>query len=167
MLGMDISSAFDSISGECIRQCMLANGFPMHVVMAVHNLTKLGMAQVEVNGRKGEVFMQKSGVGQGDPLSAFRFNIGTEPLLRALRRKTENIVYRDVAGTAICPAAYADDHLHTLSVGCSEDIMDILDVYNRYTAVSGLRINPVKTELLTINTACAGHNYHDRNHSSR
>jgi len=152
MLGVDISSAFDSISGECIRQCMLANGFPMHVVLAVHNLTKLGMAQVEVNGKKGEIFVQKSGVGQGDPLSAFRFNIGTEPLLRALRRRTENIVYRDVAGTAICPAAYADDHLHTLSVGRSEDIMGILDVYNRYTMVSGLCINPVKTELLTINT---------------
>jgi len=152
LLGMDISSAFDSISGECIRQCMLANGFPAHVVSAVHNLTKLGMAQVEVNGRKGDIFLQKSGVGQGDPLSAFRFNIGTEPLLRALRRKTENYVYRDVAGTAICPAAYADDHLHTLSVGQAEHITAILDIYDRYSAVSGLRINPVKTELLTINT---------------
>jgi len=38
MLGMDIGSAFDTISGECIRQCMLLNAFPTHVVQAVHNL---------------------------------------------------------------------------------------------------------------------------------
>ena len=88
MLGIDINSAFDAISGECIRQCMLLNGFPAHVVTAIHNLTKLGIARVEVNGKRGEEFLQKSGVGQGDPLSAFRFNIGTEPLLRALRKHT-------------------------------------------------------------------------------
>jgi hypothetical protein len=152
MLGMDIGSAFDTISGECIRQCMILNRVPMHVVTAIHNLTKLGRAQVEVNGKKGREFVQRSGVGQGDPLSAFRFNIGTEPLLRALRKHTARVTYKDVAGTSIYPAAYADDHLHTLSVQNPEDIAAILEVYNRYTRVSGLCINPAKTELLTINT---------------
>ncbi len=153
LLGVDISSAFDSISGECIRQCMVLNGFPSNVVAAVHNLTKLGIAQVEVNGKRGEQFVQKSGVGQGDPLSAFRFNIGTEPLLRALKKLMAHIAYRDIAGTAIQPSAYADDHLHAVSVAQPQDIADILHIYNRYTAVSGLCINATKTELLTVNTA--------------
>jgi hypothetical protein len=64
ILGMDIGSAFDTISGECIRQCMALNAFPAHVVAAVHNLTKLGKARVEVNGKRGAEFLQKSGVGQ-------------------------------------------------------------------------------------------------------
>jgi len=152
MLGMDISSAFDSISGECIRQCMTLNGFPAHVVTAIHNLTKLGIAQVVVNGKQGEEFIQKSGVGQGDPLSAFRFNLGTEPLLRALQRHTAHIVYKDIANTSLQPAAYADDHLHILCIQTPADIARIIDLYNRYTIVSGLRINPAKTELLTVNT---------------
>ncbi len=152
MLGIDINSAFDAISGECIRQCMLLNGFPAHVVAAIHNLTKLGIARVEINGKRGEEFLQKSGVGQGDPLSAFRFNIGTEPLLRALRRHTAQHTYRDVAGTNIDPSAYADDHLHILSTHTPQAICTILDTYNRYTEVSCLRINAAKTELLTINT---------------
>jgi hypothetical protein len=84
---------------------MVLNGFPSNVVAAVHNLTKLGIAQVEVNGKRGEQFVQKSGVGQGDPLSAFRFNIGTEPLLRALKKLMAHIAYRDIAGTAIQPSA--------------------------------------------------------------
>ncbi len=153
LLGVDISSAFDSISGECIRQCMILNGFPAHVVAAVHNLTKLGIAQVEVNGKRGDQFVQKSGVGQGDPLSAFRFNIGTEPLLRALKKHMERIAYKDTAGTSIHPSAYADDHLHAVTVTQPQDIAEILQIYNRYTIVSGLYINAAKTELLTINTA--------------
>jgi len=74
LLGIDISGAFDSISGTCIRQCMTLNGFPMHIISAIDNLTKEGRAQIEVNGRLGEEFIQKSGVGQGNPLSAFRFH---------------------------------------------------------------------------------------------
>ncbi len=132
---------------------MILNGFPAHVVAAVHNLTKLGVAQVEVNGKRGDQFVQKSGVGQGDPLSAFRFNIGTEPLLRALKKHMERIVYKDTAGTSIHPSAYEDDHLHAVTVTQPQDIAEILQIYNRYTIVSGLYINAAKTELLTINTA--------------
>jgi hypothetical protein len=131
---------------------MILNGFPAHVVAAIHNLTKLGIARVEVNGKRGEEFTQKSGVGQGDPLSAFRFNIGTEPLLRALRKHTAQHTYRDVAGTSIDPSAYADDHLHILGTQTPLPFCIILDTYHRYTVVSGLRINAAKTELLTINT---------------
>jgi hypothetical protein len=132
LLGIDISSAFDSISGDCIRQCMILNGFPPHFVSSVHNLTKLGIAQVEVNGKQGQQFVQKSGVGQGDPLSAFRFNIGTEPLLRALRKQLTHITYTDTAGTTIHPSAYADDQLHVLSVQGPQDIANFLHIYNRY-----------------------------------
>jgi hypothetical protein len=59
MLGIDINSAFDAISEECIRQCMVHNGFPAHSIYAVHNLTKLGVAQVEVNGKRGAEFVKK------------------------------------------------------------------------------------------------------------
>jgi hypothetical protein len=97
--------------------------------------------------------MQKSGIRQGDPLSAFRFNIGTEPLLRALHKQLAHITYKDTAGTSIHPSAYADDHLHVLPVQGPQDIANILHIYNRYTVVSGLQINNVKTELLTVNTA--------------
>jgi hypothetical protein len=63
LLGIDISGAFDAISGSCIKQCMVLNGFPMHLITAIDNLTKEGRARVEVNGRLGEEFVQKSGVG--------------------------------------------------------------------------------------------------------
>ncbi len=131
---------------------MILNGFPTHLVTAIDNLTKEGRAQIEVNGRLGDEFIQQSGVGQGDPLSAFRFNIGTEPLLRALHKHTGHCIYQDEAGTFLHPSAYADDHLHMLSARAADDVRDILNIYNKYTGVSGLHINPSKTELLTINT---------------
>ncbi len=150
---MDISGAFDSISGACIKQCMILNNFPMHIITAIDNLTKEGRAQIVVNGKAGKEFIQKSGIGQGDPLSAFRFNIGTEPLLQALHKHTGHCIYQDTAGTFIHPSAYADDHLHIIRVRAAQDVEDIMNIYNKYTAVSGLRINPAKTELLAINTA--------------
>ena len=147
LLGIDISGAFDAIQASCIRECMVLNGIPGTYIEAVHNLTKEGRAQVEVNGQLGERFIQHSGVGQGDPLSAFRFNIGTEPLLRALQKHTRHIAYTDTAGTAIYPGAYADDHLHHLAARTAEDIQSILHVYREYSRVSGLHINVAKTEL--------------------
>jgi hypothetical protein len=62
-------------------------------------------------------------------------------------------VYKDVAHTCIKPAAYADDHMHALSIHRPADIVGTLQVYTRYTIVSGLQVNPSKTELLAINTA--------------
>ncbi len=152
LLGIDINGAFDSISRKCIKQFMILNGFPTHLVTAIDNLTKVGRAQIEVNGRLGDEFIQQSGVGQGDPLSACRFNIGTEPLLRALHKHTGHCIYQDESGTFFHSSAYADDHLHTLSARAADDVKGILDIYNKYTGVSGLHINLSKTELLTVNT---------------
>ncbi len=64
-----------------------------------------------------------------------------------------HIVYKNTAGTSIHPSVYADDHLHTVTATQPQDIAAILQMYNRYTIVSGLCINATKTELLTINTA--------------
>jgi len=61
LLGMDISGAFDSISGACIKQCMILNNFPMHIIIAIDNLTKEGRAQIVVNGKAGKEFIQKAG----------------------------------------------------------------------------------------------------------
>jgi hypothetical protein len=68
LLGIDISSAFDSISGKCIRQCMLLNGFPAHFVSSIHNLTKLGIAQVEVIGKQGYNSCKNQGLDKGTRL---------------------------------------------------------------------------------------------------
>jgi hypothetical protein len=68
LLGIDISSAFDSISGKCIRQCMLLNGFPAHFVSLIHNLTKLGIAQVEVIGKQGYNSCKNQGLDKGTRL---------------------------------------------------------------------------------------------------
>ncbi len=59
---------------------------------------------------------------------------------------------QDIAYIRMKQAPYADDHLHMLSARAADDVRDILNIYNKYTGVSGLHINPSKTELLTINT---------------
>jgi len=44
LLGIDISKAFDSISGRFIQEWMILNGFPSIFFDVVHTLTKKGVA---------------------------------------------------------------------------------------------------------------------------
>ena len=43
---------------------------------------------------KGEQFQTLSGTGQGDPPSAPRYDVGSDPILRALKKVTQEFVYK-------------------------------------------------------------------------
>jgi hypothetical protein len=52
-------------------------GIPELLIHALRNYVLLGMARVEVNGRKGTLIMIRTVSGQGDPLSSILFLIGS------------------------------------------------------------------------------------------
>ncbi len=109
------------------------------------------MSRVFINGVLGVAFSIANGSGQGDPALSGRFNVGTDPLLRAL-----NLVataYRYIYSNKLTApvTGYADDHLHPLKVQNAAEIMDILAVYNDFQNISGLKINICKTTILGIN----------------
>jgi hypothetical protein len=49
------------------------------------------------------------------------------------------------------PVIFADDNLSPLSLTHAEQITPILDLYHRYTGVSGLNINVRKSTILRVN----------------
>ncbi len=53
---------------------------------------------------------------------------------------------------ARCLPGFADDHLHALNASNARQIVDILEVYNKYREVSGLTVSILKTSILCINT---------------
>ena len=113
---------------------MQANGFPPVYLDALHQLTATGRAQVYANEILSPVFDSKKGTGQGDPASADRFIIGTDPVLRALDRATRafQFVFRNGkdGDIPLPPSGFADDHLACLSLSNAEQLGVILDVYN-------------------------------------
>jgi hypothetical protein len=54
-------------------------------------------------------------------------------------------------GVRVGPIIFADDNLSPLSLRQAEQINPILDLYHRYTGVSGLNINVRKSTILCVN----------------
>jgi len=107
---------------------------------------------VEVNGRKGILITIRTGSGQGDPLSSILFLLASEPLNRALVARHTNLMYITNEGLRTGPKVYADDNLLPLSLTTAQDITPVLNTYQQYTQVSGLKVNISKTAALCINT---------------
>jgi hypothetical protein len=61
-------------------------------------------------------------------------------------------MYKTESNFTVGPILFADDNLNPLSVERASDIQPIINLYNQYTAVSGLNINIRKTTALCINT---------------
>ena len=152
LLSVDIQSAFDSIDPNCIFQVMTQEQFPNIFVEAMANLTSTGTGRVSLKGGHGNTFDIKCGSGQGNPPSAGNFNLGSDPLLRALDKTLKRLQYQYENGITLPTTAYADDHLHGLSLLRAEQVKIILEVYNDYEKVSGLKMSPGKTVILGINT---------------
>lgn len=152
LIAIDIQSAFDTISPNIIFEIMLTEGFPTIFVDAMANLTAKGTGKVALNGHKGKDFDIVSGSGQGNPPSAGNFNLGTDPLIRAVKNVINECSYRLDNGVTIPPIAYADDHLHSANFENAAQVNDVLQVYKDYEKISGLKISTSKTVILGINT---------------
>jgi hypothetical protein len=151
LVSLDIEKAFDRISHKVIVQALRAFGVSKLLIQALRHYTLVGYAQVEVNGRRGILITIRTGSGQGDPLSSILFLIGSEPLNRLIAPSFPNLMYVTREGIRVGPVIFADDNLSPLSLTHADQITPILDLYKRYTGVSGLNINVQKSTILCVN----------------
>jgi hypothetical protein len=152
ILSVDLKSAFDTISPQLIYKVMELEKFPTIYMDAMHQLTGSGTGRVFANSILGPAFSIGCGTGQGDPPSAGRFNVGSDPLLRALNLISLAYRYTHSNGLKVPTTGYADDHLHPLKVENAQQVQEILTVYSNFQKVSGLKVNIAKTTILGINT---------------
>jgi hypothetical protein len=155
LISLDIEKAFDRISHAVIIQALRAFGIPELLIQALQNYVLIGMARVEVNGRKGILITVKTGSGQGDPLSSILFLIGSEPLNRLIVAKFAEIMYTTMERVKVGAILFADDNLSPTKLDRIEQLEPLLAIYDRYTGVSGLNINLRKSSALCINTTDA------------
>ncbi len=151
LVSLDIKKAFDRIGHAVIVQALRAFGVPEILIQALRHYTLVGYAKVEVNGRRGILITIRTGSGQGDPLSSILFLIGSEPLNRLIANCFPNLMYVTREGVRVGSIIFADDNLSPLSLTQAEQINPLLDLYNRYTGVSGLNINVHKSTILCVN----------------
>ena len=131
---------------------MKLNNYPAIFLDALHSLTATGRAQVYANEIFSDMFDTRFGSGQGDPASCKRYNIGTEPLIRAFDIVTIPFQYVFETGIRLAVSAFADDDTAGLNLAEASQLDVIIEVYDDFHKVSGLQMNVGKTEIMCLNT---------------
>ena len=136
ILFMDIRKAFDSVSHPFIHAMLRRVG----MASWVRRLVKLLLTDIRVTpvlGQTEENYIDiESGVKQGCPLSPLLFILCYDPLLKQIHKDE-----------SVQPKAYADD-----LAACApnvEKVILVFDIFRKYGAASGLRMNKAKTKILT------------------
>lgn len=138
---LDFKNAYPSLRWEWLEKEMYRRGGEQWV-----SLTRLlvgGEARVSVGDKMGAWFPMLRGVKQGDVIAPLLFNIGLDPILRAI---DELHVGVNIEGVTVSSLAFADDL--TQGVENEEQVQLVTDLLTNVEAISGLVVNDSKTVVL-------------------
>ena len=155
LITLDAQKAFDSVDHSYLKRCLKAFGFPETYIDQVETVYTGLKASVLINGHFTETINIDQSVKQGDSLSCALFIIAIEPLLRQFKesRGIKPLILnpgQDVEET-ISNASYADD----ITGLCTniKGIQRIITTYEKFSKMSGIKLNVPKTEILIIGAA--------------
>jgi exonuclease III/flavodoxin len=152
LITLDAQKAFDSVDHSYLEACLKAFNFPDNYLTQIKTIYTKLTATVMVNGFFSQKFDIKQSVKQGDALSCSLFIIAMEPLLRQFNSaegihpiiinpgNDQEIVLTNIS--------YADD----ITILCvnEEGIQTAISLYERFSKISGVKLNVPKTEILII-----------------
>ena len=153
---LDIEKAFDTISWEFLYHVMGKMGFGGRWMSWIKWCISTASLSVLVNGSPAGFFPSSRGLRQGDPLSPYLFVIGMKTLSCLLNRTTDgNYLFgtkmADGRGEelVISHLLYVDDTLLFCKAD-NDELKFISWILMWFEAVSGLKINIIKSEILPI-----------------
>jgi len=136
----DFSQAFDTVNGDVIYNSLTKYSVPDKLIKLIKLTMKRTIMKVKGNNSYSEWFETKTGVRQGDPLSALLFSVVLDSVITNLEIRG-NITTRL---NQIC--AYADD---IVIIGRTKQILiDILCKFKHETLNAGLIVDNNKTKYL-------------------
>lgn len=147
LLGIDFEKAFDSLDFNFISQSLKLFGFGQSLVDWVNLFYKHPSSCVINNGFSSAYFGVKRGVRQGDPLSPYLFVLAVE-ILALVIRNNQNIRGIFLGRKEIKLVQYADDT--TLFVDNVKSAYKVLDTFNSFEKISGLKVNLDKSEAMWL-----------------
>ena len=147
LLFIDFEKAFDSIDWNFMLKCLDAFGFGSTLIRWVEAFYNDITSCVLNDGICTPYFELQRGVRQGDPLSPYLLIIAAEILAVTIRSR-EDIQGIMIGQEEFKLVQYADDlTLFVPNIECAKLILQLLD---RFTICSGLKINHTKTEAMWI-----------------
>jgi len=153
ILSLDAKKAFDSVDHEYMYKTLRSFGFGDEFISTIRTIYKDLTASILVNGFKTQVIKLLRGVKQGDALSCALFVICVEPFFRAVQsaQNVKGFTVRSpytLEQTECKLAGYADDFTPILAD--KESVVEIFKLYHNFSLLSGVYLNPDKTEVLRV-----------------
>jgi len=153
VIALDAQKAFDTVNHLYINRVMDRIG--LNNFNPIFNLLYKDIKNnVLINGEIKGSHKITNGVKQGDALSCTLFILAIEPLIRNIKKNTDIKALRSLSLPYEWPKAYgyADD-ITCVMMNEQESKQKLFEEYEKFTKVSGLKLNADKTEIYEF-----GHN---------
>nr|GBO45475.1 Retrovirus-related Pol polyprotein from type-2 retrotransposable element R2DM [Araneus ventricosus] len=144
LASIDIQKAFDSIAHEALLRALESLFIPDIFIDYIRFIYLHCRTTLEFHDGRSPLFHPTVGVRQGDPLSPLLFNIALDEFLRSL----PDTIGVPLGGHRLNAVAFADDML--LFVSTSRGMQELLDISNLSLGSLGLRINLLKSFMLSL-----------------
>ena len=155
---LDIEKAYDHVNWNFLLYMLCRCGFSQRWRQWIYTCISTACFSVLVNGSAHGFFTSSRGLRQGDPLSPLLFIIVMEALSRMLERVVaggyiSGFSVGDSTGTelSISHSLFVDDTLIFCGAD-SEQAWHLRGVFIWFQAISGLKINLSKSELVPVGT---------------
>jgi len=147
VISLDAQKAFDSVSHSYLKLLLEFTGLG-NFVPVLHLLYSNLTNEVIINGRISGKHIVSNGVKQGDALSCTLFILAIEPLLRNIDKNEHITSLRSNLLDYDWPKiyGYADD-IVCLTHNGERSKQELFIEYEKFTAMSGLKLNADKTEI--------------------
>ncbi|KAL0287140.1 UNVERIFIED_CONTAM: hypothetical protein Sradi_7131400 [Sesamum radiatum] len=148
---VDIQKAYDSVEWDFLLEGLKVFNFPPKFIIWVEQCISTATFSVSLNGALYGFFQSSRGIRQGDPISPYLFVLVMElwrSLLYIRIQAAEQFQYhwkcKDMGLVNLC---FADDVL-LFCRGDGQSIQVIKEVLTEFAAMSGLHINPLKSQII-------------------
>ena len=148
ILLIDFEKAFDSISWEYIRECLIRLNFGENFLKWIKMFQENSKSRVILNGHLSEPFNLERGCRQGDPISPYLFIVCSEFLTQAINNN-RNIEGITVLNHEHKAGQYADDTSLFLKAN-ENNLRYALETLQWFYHKSGLKINESKTKVIRL-----------------
>jgi hypothetical protein len=148
MMGIDYEKAFDTIEWSYIINSMEIFNFPPKFIQWIKILYNNISTSIINNGHSSQFFHPTRGVRQGCPLSPILFVIAVELLATSVRQNNK-IKGIQVGTKEVKISQFADDTTFYLQAN-PKNIEEVYKTLDKFSKVSGLKINKDKTEILLL-----------------
>ena len=145
----DIAKAFDTVKWSFIVSVLQAMGLPAQFIHWIGLCISTAAFSVSVNGSLEGFFTSARGIKQGCSLSPYLYVILSNVLSKLLNQAAEAREYDyhpQCAGVKLTHLSFADDIL-VFSDGTASSLAGVMSVMGRFTKISGLHINVMKSSI--------------------